>query len=154
MNLGFRSLTALGLTALGLTALGLLTLGCKRPSALPPVADVVVPAGCAEYRGAVTGNDKTQVRLVLCPTAAGFQGWIRYSSDVAGWSLREVAGETEQGDLVLKDVRFLENHPEKNWAFCLVDQYVMQRTGDFVDGRYTSAECEDRARITLIVSPR
>lgn len=150
MNLALSSIIAASIGFVALCS----ALGCKPASSTPPVADVVVPAGCAEFRGAVTGNDRTQVRLVLCPVVGGFKGWIRYSSEAAGWSLREVTGESEQGDLVLRDVRFLENHPEKDWAFCLVDQYVLQRTGDFVDGRYTSNECEDRARISLIVSPR
>lgn len=134
-------------------AAALLALGCKQPSSLPPVADVVVPPGCAQFRGAVTGNDRTQVRLVLCRTAQGFQGWIRYASETSGWSLREVAGQLDGDALVLHDVRFLENHPERGWEFCLVDRYDLERTGDFVDGRYSSTLCDDRARIALIAAP-
>lgn len=110
------------------------------------------PKDCASYAGRVSGNDANMdVKLVLCPTSTGLEGWIRFMSRESGWSIRELQGQvSSDGTLVLRDTGFLENHPTAGWRLCLVDQYVLRQRGPGeAQGSYTSSECRDTA--TMVV---
>lgn len=109
------------------------------------------PSGCAAYSGKVNGNDSLMdVKLVLCPTPNGLGGWIRYMSQESGWSIRQVEGQATNDTVVLRDIRFLENHPTSNWRLCLVDRYSLRQSeeGKAV-GEYVSSACNDSA--TMVV---
>jgi hypothetical protein len=136
---------------------GALVIACSCGSNRTYIAEAVeyeprIPDGCAIYVGSVAGNDPSMaVKIVLCPASTGVSGWVRFMSRASGWSIRAVEGSTSgDGTLVLRDTRFLENHPTADWRLCLVDQYVLRQTqrGD-VSGGYTSSECRDSANIVV-----
>jgi MYXO-CTERM domain-containing protein len=111
-------------------------------------------AGCELWLGDASGNDPTvRLQMRLCPEGDGLRGEVQWSSLRSGWSVRAVSGRREGDSVELRDDRIVEERPEPGWVFCTVDRWSLARRGDRMDGRYTSAACQDSAsvRLTLMV---
>ena len=121
-----------------------------RPARPDPLA---VEAGCERYRGVPVGaNDSTQqFELSVCPVAEGVRAKVQTSSLVSGWSVRASTGSWDAAGrvLTLVETEFIESRPEPGWRFCLIDELVLEKTDEGLEGTYVSRPCDDRAELRL-----
>ena len=78
-------------------------------------------------------------------------GKMQWSSLVSGWSVRSIEGawNPARTQLILRDIKMLEDRPELGWSFCTVDQYNLSVQGSIMTGTYRSAACDDQATLHL-----
>lgn len=122
----------------------------RRPPALEPTVS------CDVWRGTSAGNDPTQeVEMRLCETSAGsleVRGEIQYSSLNSGWTRRSFVGARtpDRAHLTLRELVMLDDRPNPNWRFCLVDRYDLTPVGaDAMTGEYVSRACSDHGRMSM-----
>jgi hypothetical protein len=119
-------------------------------SARPPALEG--KSGCELWVGKVSGNDPSVVvEALICEGMNGaVTGQLQWSSLQSGYSIRDIAGSWQGRDkLSLHDTKMAVSKPNAGWVFCTVDAYELSRTGDQLNGSYTSRKCNDRATVTL-----
>jgi MYXO-CTERM domain-containing protein len=119
-------------------------------SARPPALEG--RTGCELWVGKVSGNDPSVlVEALLCEGMNGeVSGQLQWSSLESGYSIRDIAGRWQgKGTLSLHDTKMTVSKPNPGWVFCTVDSYDLVRTGDQLNGSYTSRKCNDRASVAL-----
>lgn len=134
--------------SIGLFALAIVPAAAKAAEH-PPVLDD--QDGCQRWIGGASGNDPS-VRIVLrlCPKeGGGVGGQSQWSSLESGWNVRVVDGAWDGDRLTLRDVRIAEERPNPGWRFCTIDRWDLRRSGDRLNGSYTSTACDDHARVSL-----
>lgn len=121
------------------------------PRKLPSSFIATWPVGCELWSGvANSGNDPFgQFNFHLCPTATGVTGQAHWFGLNSGTNVREFTGQWNGTSLTLQDLRMVEQHPKPGWIFCTIDQYVLSRNGESLDGYYISKSCRDRAEVHL-----
>lgn len=119
-------------------------------SARPPALEG--RTGCELWVGKVSGNDPSVlVEALICEGMNGVvSGQLQWSSLESGYSIRDIAGTWQGRDkLSLHDTKMTVSKPNPGWVFCAVDAYTLARTGDQLNGSYTSRKCNDNATVTL-----
>ena len=116
-------------------------------------------AGCERYVGIPIGANDTSQRfeLILCPDPdpadpGRLRSTVQTSSLVSGWSKRRGSGrwDADGQTLRLVDEEFLDNRPEPDWMFCLIDALTLTRSeSGGLQGSYVSYACDDRATLML-----
>ncbi len=130
---------------------------CRSASAADTSSSARPPAlegrtGCELWVGKVSGNDPSVlVEALICEGMNGaVTGQLQWSSLESGYSIRGIAGNWQGSDkLSLHDTEMTVSKPNPGWVFCAVDAYELVRTGDQLNGSYTSKKCNDRATVAL-----
>ena len=116
----------------------------------PPVFDP--KDGCERWLGWSKGNDpSTRIQMRLCPSGDKVTGQVQTASPNSGYSTRKLEGEWSKGGTKLDahDTEIIEDRPNAGWMFCTVDAWSLTRSGDVLNGSYSSAACQDQATVQL-----
>jgi hypothetical protein len=111
----------------------------------PPLPE---EAGCERWLGGAKANDPSiRLNLILCNRNGVASGHVQWSSLESGWNVREITGTITDTQVVLRDVRIVEEKPQPGWRFCTIDRWELTRNGNRLEGTYDSAACNDHATV-------
>lgn len=119
---------------------------------LPLSFGAVASGECQTFRGKSLGNDPTQkVVFNLCRRGDRVEG-VKTSEGEAGRSVYVLEGTVQGDDMVQMTITsVLEDEPAEGWISCSDDVFNLRWSDrlNALTGDYVSAECEDRATLSL-----